>query len=76
MRRFTLNRTVDHTGVSGTGVVAEGIEFSDKSTVVHWVVPGKPRSTVIYRSVKEVMEIHNHVDTKNEGGTTISWIDN
>jgi len=28
-RPFVLRRLVDETGVSGTGVVAEGVEFSD-----------------------------------------------
>lgn len=29
MNRFELVRDVDVTGISGTGVVAEGVEFSD-----------------------------------------------
>lgn len=28
-RLFTLERTIDITGISGTGIVAEGIQFSD-----------------------------------------------
>ena len=76
MRRFHIIREIDHTGVSGTGIVAEGIEFTDKSVVVHWVVSGKPRSTVIYRNIHAVEEIHDHKSTAHEGGTSVVFIDN
>ena len=75
MRRFQLVRTIDHTGVSGTGVVAEGVEFTDRTTVVHWVVEGRPRSTVVYRNVMAVQEIHNHENTANAGGTELIFLD-
>jgi hypothetical protein len=35
MRRFELHRTEDLTGVSGTGVVAEGVKFT--KTRIVWL---------------------------------------
>ena len=67
MRTFELHREIDVSGVSGTGVVAEGVEFSDGTAVVRWIV-GKHRSTVAWESVAAVEAIHGH-----GGATTIVW---
>lgn len=69
MARFLLSRSVDVTGVSGTGVVAEGVRFSDGTVVVRWVV-GDHRSTVIWPSIEAVIAIHGH-----GGATTVEWVD-
>jgi len=37
MRRFLLVRDCDPSGVSGTGIVAEGVQFSDGTAVMHWL---------------------------------------
>lgn len=68
MRRFTLWREVDVSGISGTGTVAEGCEFSDGSTVVHWV--GELPSTSVWPSVRDVAAIHGH-----NGKTQVRWVD-
>lgn len=66
MRRFELHRVEDKTGVSGTGVIAEGLEFSDGHACLRWKT--QYRSTTIYDSMKDVEAIHGH------GGTTkIVW---
>ncbi|HCS56185.1 MAG TPA: hypothetical protein DIW80_01915 [Gordonia polyisoprenivorans] len=67
MRTFVLDRSVDVTGVSGTGTVAEGIQFSDGTVVVHWCV-GPYRSTVVWDSIDSVLAVHGH-----QGATTIVW---
>lgn len=60
MRTFVLKRTEDVTGVSGTGVVAEGIEFSDGEVVLRWIV-GNHRSTVVWaQGIEAVEAIHGH----------------
>ena len=70
MRRFELHRTRDVSGVSGTGIVAEGIVFSTGTAVVHWI-SGRFQSTVTWPDgVPAVEEIHGH-----GGATTIHWID-
>ena len=59
MRPFVLVRDEDPTGISGTGVVAEGIEFSDGVVVLRWCV-GENRSTVVWASIDAVRAIHGH----------------
>jgi len=44
-RTFVLHRDEDVSGVSGTGVVAEGVVFSDGAVVVRWL--GKHASTTV-----------------------------
>jgi hypothetical protein len=65
---FILYRRDDVTGVSGTGTVAEGVEWSDGSASLRWCVDGKPCSTTYYSSIRDVAEIHGH-----DGRTTIVW---
>lgn len=76
--RFVLQRDEDETGVSGTGVVAEGVEFSDGVVALRWIVPagapgaGNPTSVVFHdNGIASVEKIHGH-----GGKTRIVWIDN
>lgn len=66
-RLFRLVRHTDPTGVSGTGTVAEGVEFSDGIVVMRWL-SGTPTTTV-YDSVDDLKRIHGH-----HGATTIEWM--
>lgn len=68
MRRFKLHRHDDVTGVSGTGIVAEGIVFSDGVTVIRW--RGRHASTVVWGSIQSAIEIHGH-----GGATEFRWLD-
>ncbi len=63
MRRFVLQRWTDVSGVSGTGIIAEGVVFSDGSAVVHWIA-SEYHSIVIWPSMEGLIAIHGH------GGTT------
>lgn len=68
MKRFQLVRDEDVSGVSGTGLVAEGIEFTDGTAVLRWLT--EHASTAVYLSMELVELIHGH-----EGKTRIRWID-
>ena len=57
-RVFELIRTEDLSGISGTGLVAQGIEFDDGQCVMRWL--SKPRTTAIYNNIKELEAIHGH----------------
>ena len=57
MKTFHLNRLEDASGVSGTGIVAHGVEFQDGQCVLHWRDSG---SIGIYASLKKIEEIHGH----------------
>lgn len=73
VRRFLLVRDVDVTGVSGTGVVAEGVEFTDGVVAVRWRAAGeggvKP-TTVIHDGITSVIVLHGH-----DGRTRVEWLD-
>lgn len=77
MRRFVLFRKQDVSGVSGTGVIAEGIQFSDGVVALRWIVSpgskghGNPTSVVFHdNGIESVRTIHGH-----EGNTEVQWID-
>lgn len=70
MRRFTLLRHEDATGISGTGVVAEGVEFTDGIVVMKWIVGDFRSMTIWNQGIEAVREIHGH-----DGRTEVLWID-
>jgi hypothetical protein len=61
-------RHEDVHGVSGTGIVAEGIEFSSGHVVMEWL--SGHSSIAVYQSMRDVVHIHTH-----GGKTTIEWQD-
>ena len=69
MRRFELHRDQDITGVSGTGVVAEGVLFSTGWVALTWLTV--VNSLVFYPAIENVEKIHGH-----DGKTRIVWLDN
>lgn len=66
VRTFEFQRDRDVSGVSGTGVVAEGAVFDDGVTVVHW--RGEHRSTVVWPSPEAAIAVHGH-----DGATRLVW---
>lgn len=68
MRRFFLDRLEDETGISGTGLVAEGVEFWDHTVALRWCT-GRS-STAVYANIGDVEVIHGH-----GGKTVIRWED-
>jgi hypothetical protein len=59
MRPFRVIRNGDETGISGTGVVIEGVVFSDGTCVARWVTPTSPgRSTTIWDSFGAFVSVH------------------
>lgn len=68
MRRFYLMRNEDETGISGTGIVAEGCVFWDGTCFLKWTTDTS--SIGIYKSHVEMIHLHGH-----QGRTVIKWID-
>lgn len=69
MRTFKVVRHVDVTGLSGTGTVAEGCEFSDGSVVMRWLdidhdsenyKRGVRPTVVIHEGIDSVIALHGH----------------
>jgi hypothetical protein len=58
MYLFELHRDTDDTGISGTGVVAQGVVFDDGAVALHWV--GAVGSTALYGNMQAVEKIHGH----------------
>lgn len=69
-RRFTLVRHDDVTGVSGMGVVADGVRFPDGVVALRWR-GGWPTSVVFHdRGMDAVVAVHGH-----GGSTEVVWLD-
>jgi len=58
MRRFQLHRDQDVTGVSGTGVVADGVLFPDGAVTIRW--RGDRPSTVAWACIEDAFHVHAH----------------
>ena len=57
---FELHRAMDATGISGIGVVAEGVEYTDGRVSMRWRTIEMPASTCDYDSIDDVLKIHGH----------------
>ena len=58
MKYFILERKEDETGISGTGVIAEGIVWSDGTVAYRWLT--NTPTTVIIDNVENVETLHGH----------------
>lgn len=67
-RRFNFVRTEDVSGVSGTGVVGEGVEFTNGKVCFTW--HSSKSSVAIYDNIKTFISVHGH-----EGKGNIEWVD-
>lgn len=69
-RVFNLVRYDDVSGISGTGIVAQGVQFRDGQVAVQWCCPGLPRSCAVWDSLEDMLVIHGH-----RGRTVVKWAD-
>lgn len=67
MRAFLLKRNVDVSGVSGTGVVAEGVEFEDGKIAICWL--GTYHSVEVIDNMHVLEKTHGH-----DGKTVVVWV--
>ncbi|MBP2704443.1 hypothetical protein JOL79_11520 [Microbispora sp. RL4-1S] len=66
--RFQLVRQVDVTGVSGTGVVADGVLWPDGTVSIRW--RGDKPSVVFWQDLAHAVHVHGH-----GGLTRVVWLD-
>lgn len=66
-RPFLLWRHRDVTGLSGTGVVAWGCEWPDKTVSLRWAT--EHPSTVYWHCIDELKAVHGH-----GGETVVAWL--
>lgn len=67
-RRFHLQRDLDVTGASGTGRVADGIQWPDGTVSIRW--RGERPSVVFWASIQDAEQVHGH-----GGASRIVWDD-
>jgi len=70
---FTVCRQNDEGGISGTGVVIEGVLFATGQVVLHWLSPSPIGSISIFASIDDFKKIHAAPHKENK--TIITWSD-
>jgi hypothetical protein len=68
VRDFILIRDKDITDKSGTGVVAEGVVFTDGFAILKWL--REPYALGIYETLEALISVHGH-----EGNTHVEFIE-
>lgn len=68
MRLFELHRDVDSSGVSGTGVVAQGVEFDSGQCAMTWLTEWN--SVAVYPDITTLEAIHGH-----NGNTRVVYVE-
>ncbi|WZB39601.1 hypothetical protein SEA_CURSIVE_115 [Streptomyces phage Cursive] len=68
MRLFELHRDVDSSGVSGTGVVAQGVQFDSGQCAMTWLTSWN--SVAVYPDLETLEAIHGH-----NGNTRVVFVE-
>lgn len=58
IRTFTVFRESDETGVSGDGVVIEGVELATGHCIIHWLYPPPRGGIAIFESMADFIKVH------------------
>jgi hypothetical protein len=58
IRTFTVARQYDETGVSGEGVVIEGVTLATGQCIAHWLFPPPRGSIAIFDSMSDFITVH------------------
>ena len=72
MKAYHLRRDHDVSGKSGTGHIAQAVEFDDGTVVVHWSgdkTKAGVASTEVFSSIADMLKVHGH-----EGRTVLETI--
>ena len=58
IRSFTVWRQHDQTGVSGEGVIIEGVVLASGHCIVHWLFPPPRGGIAIFDSLEDFLKVH------------------
>lgn len=58
IQTFTVARQADETGVSGEGVVIEGVVLATGQCIAHWLYPRPKGSIAIFDSMNDFVTVH------------------
>lgn len=73
IRTFTVHRKIDQTGVSGEGVIIEGVLYATGQVVLHWLNPVPRGSIAIFESMNDFLSVH--IGPHPANATTITFED-
>ena len=73
IRSFTVCRQHDETGVSGEGVIIEGIVLASGHCIIHWLFPPPRGGIAIFDSLEDFLKVH--VKPHPENKTIITFED-
>jgi len=73
IRTFTVHRKIDETGVSGEGVIIEGVLYATGQVVLHWLNPVPRGSIAIFESMNDFLSVH--IGPHPANATTITFED-
>ena len=73
IRSFTVCRQYDETGVSGEGVIIEGIVLASGHCIIHWLFPPPRGGIAIFDSLEDFLKVH--VKPHPENKTLITFED-
>jgi len=58
IRTFTVYRDDDEGGISGTGVIIEGVKLASGQAVIHWLYPPPRGGIAIFDSMDDFIKVH------------------
>jgi len=73
IRTFTVFRGHDETGVSGDGIVIEGVVLATGQCIAHWLYPPPRGSIAVFDSINDFIKVHIRPHPTNQ--TIITYED-
>ena len=69
IRTFTVCRRSDETGISGEGIVIEGVTLATGQCIVHWLYPTPRGGIAIFDSMTDFIKVHieSHPSNNQDG---------
>ena len=58
IQSFMVYRTADETGVSGDGIVIEGVRLATGQCIIHWLYPPPRGGIAIFDSMDDFIKVH------------------
>ena len=58
IKSFTVCRQTDETGISGEGIVIEGVVLATGQCVIHWLYPPPRGGIAIFDSMEDFLKVH------------------
>tara|TARA_R100001079_G_C4328007_1_gene101900 strand:+ start:74 stop:457 length:384 start_codon:yes stop_codon:yes gene_type:complete len=72
IQSFTVYRTADETGVSGDGIVIEGVRLATGQCIIHWLYPPPRGGIAIFESMDDFIKVHIKPHPTNQTIITFS----